>query len=174
MRIAIMGSGGVGGYVGGRLAASGQDIAFIARGAHLAALRSQGLRIESARGDVTVQPAQATDGPAAIGPVDLVIFAVKLYDTEQAATATRPLIGPLTGVVTLQNGVDSVGVLSAVLGREHVIGASAHIAAVIATPGVIRHTGTMARSCSASSTGRARSAWRRWRPRWKRPASTIR
>jgi 2-dehydropantoate 2-reductase len=145
MRIAIMGSGGVGGYVGGRLAASGQDASFIARGAHLAALRSEGLRIESARGDVTVQPAQATDDPAAIGPVDLVIFAVKLYDTEQAAAATRPLIGPATGVVTLQNGVDSVDVLSGVLGREHVIGGSAHIAAVIAAPGVIRHTGTMAR-----------------------------
>jgi 2-dehydropantoate 2-reductase len=145
MRIAIMGSGGVGGYVGGRLAAGGQDVTFIARGAHLAALRSQGLRIESALGDATVQPAQATDDPAAIGPVDLVIFAVKLYDTEQAAAATRPLIGPATGVVTMQNGVDSVGVLSAALGREHVIGGSAHIAAVIAAPGVIRHTGTMAR-----------------------------
>jgi len=145
MRIAIMGSGGVGGYVGGRLAASGQDVTFIARGAHLAALQEQGLRIESARGDVTVQPAQATDDPAAVGPVDLVIFAVKLYDTEQAAAAIRPLIGPATGVVSLQNGVDSVGVLSAELGREHVIGGSAHIAAVIAAPGVIRHTGTMAR-----------------------------
>jgi 2-dehydropantoate 2-reductase len=145
MRIAIMGSGGVGGYLGGRLAASGQDVTFIARGAHLAALRSEGLRIESARRDVTVQPAQATDDPAAIGPVDLVVFAVKLYDTEQAAAATRPLIGPATGVVTLQNGVDSVNVLSATLGREHVIGGSAHIAAVIAAPGVIRHTGTMAR-----------------------------
>jgi len=141
MRIAIMGSGGVGGYVGGRLA----DVTFIARGAHLAALRSEGLRIESARGDVAVQPAQATDDPAAIGPVDLVVFAVKLYDTEQAAAPTRPLIGPATGVLTLQNGVDSVGVLSATLGREHVIGGSAHIAAVIAAPGVIRHTGTMAR-----------------------------
>ena len=145
MRIAIMGSGGVGGYVGGRLAASGQDVTFIARGAHLAAIRGAGLRIESARGDLTVQPAQATDDPAAIGPVDLVVFAVKLYDTEQAAAATRPLIGPATGVVTLQNGVDSVNVLSATLGREHVIGGSAHIAAVIAAPGVIRHTGTMAR-----------------------------
>jgi 2-dehydropantoate 2-reductase len=97
MRIAIMGSGGVGGYVGGRLAASGQDVTFIARGAHLAALQEQGLRIESARGDVTVQPAQATDDPAAVGPVDLVIFAVKLYDTEQAAAATRPRIGPHRG-----------------------------------------------------------------------------
>jgi 2-dehydropantoate 2-reductase len=145
MRIAIMGSGGVGGYVGGRLAAGGQDVTFIARGAHLAALQIQGLRVESALGDVTVRPAQATDDPARVGPVDLVIFAVKLYNTEQAAAATRPLIGPDTGVVTLQNGVDNVDVLSAVLGCQHVIGGSAHIAAVIAAPGVIRHTGTMAR-----------------------------
>ena len=144
MRIAIMGSGGVGGYVGGRLAASGQDVTFLARGAQLAALRSRGLRIESALGDVSVA-APATDDPAAIGPVDLVLFAVKLYDTAQAAAATRPLIGPETGVVTLQNGVDSVAVLSAALGREHVVGGSAQIAAVIAAPGVIRHTGTMAR-----------------------------
>ena len=91
MRMAVMGSGGVGGYLGGRLAASGQDVTFIARGAHLAALRREGLRIESAGlGDASVLPAQATDDPASVGPVDLVIFAVKLYDTEQAAAATRP------------------------------------------------------------------------------------
>ena len=146
MRIAIMGSGGVGGYLGGRLAASGEDVAFIARGAHLAALRSEGLRIESGGlGDATVDPAAATDDPASVGPVDLVIFAVKLYDTEGAAQAAKPLVGRATGVVTLQNGVDSVEVLSRVLGRQHVIGGVAHIAAVIAAPGVIRHTGTMAR-----------------------------
>ncbi|MDF2781672.1 MAG: 2-dehydropantoate 2-reductase [Geminicoccaceae bacterium] len=146
MRIAIMGSGGVGGYLGGRLAASGEDVVFIARGAQLAALRSEGLRIESGGlGDATVDPAAATDDPASVGPVDLVIFAVKLYDTESAAQAAKPLVGRATGVVTLQNGVDSVEVLSRVLGRQHVIGGVAHIAAVIAAPGVIRHTGTMAR-----------------------------
>ena len=145
MRIAIMGSGGVGGYVGGRLAASGQDVAFIARGAHLAAIRERGLRIESALGDLTLSPAEATDDPAAIGPVELVIFAVKLYDTESAAEAARPLVGPATGVVTLQNGVDSVAVLSSVLGAGHVIGGVAHTASTIAAPGLIRHTGTLAR-----------------------------
>ena len=145
MRIAIMGSGGVGGYLGGRLAAGGQDVTFIARGAHLAAIRERGLRIESAgRGDVAIEPAKATDDPATLGPVDLVVFAVKLYDSESAARASRPLIGPQTGIVTLQNGVDSVGVLSRVLGPEHVIGGVAQIAAVIAAPGVIRHTGTLA------------------------------
>ena len=140
MKITVMGSGGVGGYVGGRLAASGQD----ARGAHLAAIWEQGLALRSALGDVLIRPAQASDDPATIGPVDLVIFAVKLYDAEAAAAAAMPLVGPDTGVVTLQNGVDSTEVLSRALGREHVIGGVAHIASVIAEPGVIRHTGTMA------------------------------
>jgi 2-dehydropantoate 2-reductase len=144
MRIAVMGSGGVGGYVGGRLAAAGRDVTFVARGAHLAAIREHGLALRSSLGDVLVRPAQASDDPAAIGPVDLVIFAVKLYDTEAAAEAIRPLIGPATGVVTLQNGVDSTQLLSRVLGQDHVIGGVAHIAAVIDEPGVIRHTGTMA------------------------------
>jgi 2-dehydropantoate 2-reductase len=144
LHIAIMGSGGVGGYLGGRLAASGQDVTFIARGAHLAAIRERGLAIRSALGDVTVRPAQASDDPASVGPVDLVIFAVKLYDTEAAAQATRPLVGAETGVVTFQNGVNSTEVLSGVLGTERVIGGVAKIASVVAEPGVIRHTGTMA------------------------------
>lgn len=145
MRIAIMGAGGVGGYLAARLAAARQEVAVIARGAHLAAVQAQGLKLTSALGDVTVRPAAASDDPAEIGPVDLVAFAVKLYDTEAAAAATRPLIGPGTGVVTFQNGVDSTGVLIRTLGREHVLGGVAQIAAVIAEPGLIRHTGTMAR-----------------------------
>lgn len=139
-----MGSGGVGGYLGARLAAAGEHVTFIARGAHLAAMRVDGLRLESARGDVSLRSTRANDDPAAIGPVDLVIFAVKLYDTEAAAAAIRPLLGPHTGVVTFQNGVDGPEVLARVLGREHVIGAVAKIASVVAEPGVIRHTGTMA------------------------------
>jgi 2-dehydropantoate 2-reductase len=145
MRIAIMGSGGVGGYLGGRLAASGQDVTFIARGRHLEAILERGLRLESALGDVTVEPAQASAEPARVGPVDLVIFAVKLYDGEAAAEACRPLIGDATGVVTFQNGVDGPQILSRALGPQHVIGGVAQIATVIAAPGVIRHTGTMAR-----------------------------
>lgn len=144
MRIAIMGPGGVGGYLGARLAASGEDVAFIARGAHLAAMREHGLRVESPLGDAVVDPVAATDDPASVGPVDLVLFAVKLYDTEDAAEACRPLLGPKTGVVTFQNGVDSVPVLSRVLGEEHVVGGVAKIASVIAQPGTIRHTGTIA------------------------------
>jgi 2-dehydropantoate 2-reductase len=145
MRIAIMGSGGVGGYLGARLAASGQDVTFLARGAHLAAIRAHGLALRSALGDVLIRPAEASDDPAAVGPVEIVIFAVKLYDTEAAAAAARPLVGPHTGVLTLQNGVDSTETLGRVLGPAHVIGGVAHIAAVIEQPGVIRHTGTMAR-----------------------------
>jgi 2-dehydropantoate 2-reductase len=144
MRIAVMGTGGVGGYFGGRLAASGQDVAFIARGAHLEALRQRGLAIRSALGDASIAPVRASADPAAIGPVDLVLFTVKLYDTEAAADAIRPLIGPNTGVVTFQNGIIGPEVLARELGPEHVIGGVAKIAAVIAEPGVIRHTGTMA------------------------------
>lgn len=145
MRIAIMGSGGVGGYVGGRLAAAGEDVTFIARGAHLAAIRAQGLALESTLGDVTIASAQASDDPAAVGPVDLVIFTVKLYDTEAAAEATRPLLGPATGVVTFQNGVDSPETLGRLLGIERVIGGVAQIGAVLARPGVIRHSSPFAR-----------------------------
>jgi 2-dehydropantoate 2-reductase len=144
MRIAVMGTGAVGGYFGGRLAAAGEDVTFIARGAHLEALRQRGLAIHSALGDAAIAPCQASDDAAAIGLVDLVIFTVKLYDTEAAAEAIRPLIGPETGVVTFQNGITGSEVLARRLGAEHVLGGVAKIAAVIAEPGVIRHTGTMA------------------------------
>jgi 2-dehydropantoate 2-reductase len=154
MRIAVMGTGGVGGYFGGRLAAAGEDVTFIARGAHLGALREHGLRITSAQGDATVMPCQASDDPATIGPVDLVLFTVKLYDTEAAAEAIRPLIGPETGVVTFQNGIAGPEVLAAKLGAEHVMGGVAKIAAVIAEPGVIRHTGTMAELVFGELDGR--------------------
>jgi 2-dehydropantoate 2-reductase len=144
MRIAVMGTGGVGGYFGGRLAAAGQDVTFIARGAHLEAMRRRGLVVTSPLGDATIAPVRASDDPAAIGQVDLVLFTVKLYDTEAAADAIRPLIGPDTGVVTFQNGITGPEVLAGRLGREHVIGGVAKIAAVVSEPGVIGHTGMMA------------------------------
>ena len=140
MRIAILGSGGVGGYFGGRLAATGTDVTFIARGAHLAALRERGLRIESPRGDIHVPRVTATDDPAEVGPVDIVFFSVKLYDTDAATRMLPPLIGPQTLVVPFQNGVDSVDVLSRAVGRAHVAGGTAYVYAVIAEPGLIRHT----------------------------------
>jgi 2-dehydropantoate 2-reductase len=140
MRIAVLGTGGVGGYFGGRLAATGTDVTFIARGQHLAAIRERGLRIESPNGNVHISPAQATDDPSTVGPVDLVFFTVKLYDTEAAMAMLPPLLGPETRVISFQNGVDSVDVLTKAVGRSHVAGGTAYVAAVIAEPGVIRHT----------------------------------
>ena len=140
MRVAVLGTGGVGGFFGGRLAAAGTDVTFIARGAHLAALRERGLRIESPQGDVHVPRVATTDDPGTVGPVDIVFFTVKLYDTDAAVRLLPPLIGPNTLVVPFQNGVDSVNVLTRAVGREHVAGGTAYIAAVIAEPGVIRHT----------------------------------
>ncbi len=144
MKFAIMGAGGVGGYFGGRLAAAGADVTFIARGAHLAAIREHGLRIESANGDAHVQPAEATDDIAAIGPVDFVFFTVKLWDTESAGEAIRPLVGPETAVISFQNGVVAADTLAGILGAGQVMGGVAAIGATIAEPGLIRHTGSMA------------------------------
>ena len=140
MRIAVVGAGGVGGYFGGRLAAAGVDVRFIARGLHLAALQSRGLRIESPLGNIQVERVNATGDPATIGPVDIVMFAVKLYDMEPATTLLPPLIGPDTVVIPLQNGVDAVDILTRAVGRPHVAGGTAYVAAVIAEPGVVRHT----------------------------------
>jgi 2-dehydropantoate 2-reductase len=143
MRIAVMGAGGVGGYFGARLALAGQQVSFIARGAHLAAMRQGGLRIDSPLGALTVPDVRATDTPSTVGPVDLVLFGVKLWDTAEAAAAIRPLLGPQTAVVSFQNGVVKDDILRDALGEAHVIGGVCYIAATIAEPGLIRHTGTM-------------------------------
>ena len=145
MRIVIMGAGGLGGYFGARLAAAGNDVAFVARGAHLAAIRQDGLRVESAHGNLHLRDVAATDDPATLAPADVVIFAVKLWDTETAAEAVKPLVRPGTAVVSFQNGVSKDEVLARILGREAVIGGVGQIGVVIASPGVIRHTGTMAK-----------------------------
>ncbi|MEO8629563.1 MAG: 2-dehydropantoate 2-reductase [Betaproteobacteria bacterium] len=144
MKIAVMGAGGVGGYFGGKLALSGEEVHFIARGAHLTAIRTAGLRVYSANGDVTLQPATATDDPASIGPVDIVMIAVKLWSTDDALRDAKPLVGPNTAVVSFQNGVVATDAIIKAYGREHAWGGVASIAAVIESPGVIRHTGTMA------------------------------
>ena len=145
MRIAIMGAGGLGGYFGARLAAAGHDVAFIARGAHLAAIRAEGLRVQSARGDLHLRDVTATDNPASLPPADVVIIGVKLWDTETAAEAAKPLVRPGTAVVSFQNGVSKDEVLTRILGRDAVIGGVGQIGVVIGSPGVIRHTGTMAK-----------------------------
>jgi 2-dehydropantoate 2-reductase len=144
MRIAVMGAGGVGGYFGARLAASGEQVHFIARGPHLEAIQNTGLQVYSANGDILVKPARATSNPASVGPVDLVIVAVKLWSTEQALRDAGPLIGPDTAVVSFQNGVVAVDAIAKIYGDQRTLGGVAQIAAVIEEPGVIRHTGTMA------------------------------
>src|SRR5271157_59567 len=145
MRIIIMGAGGLGGYFGARLAAAGNDVAFVARGAHLTAMREHGLRVQSALGDLHLRDVVATGEPATLAPADLVIVAVKLWDTEAAARAVQPLVRPRTAVVSFQNGVDKDQALTRILGREAVIGGVSQIGVVIASPGVIAHTGTMAK-----------------------------
>jgi 2-dehydropantoate 2-reductase len=137
MRIAVMGAGGIGGYLGGRLAAAGEDVAFVARGAHLKALRRDGLRIESPFGDLHLPQVTATDDPAEIGPVNLVLFTVKLYDSETAAATAVPLVGPSTRVLTLQNGIGSLDILARYVPSGQLIGGSIYVAASIARPGVI-------------------------------------
>ncbi len=145
MRIAIMGTGGVGGYFGARLARAGQEVGFIARGRHLTAMRERGLTVKSANGDVHLPRPTVTDDPAALPPADIVIFAVKLWDTESAAEAVRPLLAQGGVIVPFQNGVESIERIGAVVGAERVMGGVAYIAATIAEPGTIAHTGTMAR-----------------------------
>lgn len=145
MRIAVFGAGAVGGYFGARLAAAGEDVHFVARGSHLDAIRKTGLRIESPNGDLTLHPAQATDDPASIGPVDYIMFAVKLFDTEAVARACKPLVGPHTTVMALQNGVESEEIISRVVGPGHVMDGTVYIAAVITEPGLIKQTGAFAR-----------------------------
>jgi len=140
-----MAAGAVGGYFGARIAAAGHDVAFIARGGHRDAIRQNGLKIESALGDLHLNDVPVTDDPKQVGPVDVVLFAVKLWDTETAGEQTRPLVGSNTRVITLQNGVDSVERLVPILGEEPVVGGTTYVVATIARPGVIRHTGTNAR-----------------------------
>jgi 2-dehydropantoate 2-reductase len=140
MKIAVVGAGGVGGYFGGRLAQAGADVAFLARGAHLEAMRTRGLRILSPKGDLHLPRVSAAGSPAEIGPVDVVLFAVKLYDTESALALLPPLLAPNTAVVPLQIGVDSVATLTRAIGREHTAGGTCYVSAVIAEPGVIKHT----------------------------------
>ena len=145
MRIAAMAAGAVGGYFGARMAAAGHDVFFIARGANLDAMRKNGLRLESVHGDLHLPKPNVTDDPKSVGPVDIVLFAVKLWDTETAAEATRPLVGANTRVITLQNGVDSVERITPILGQPQTVGGAAYIASTIASPGLIKQTSHFAK-----------------------------
>ncbi|CAN0474241.1 unnamed protein product, partial [Phaeothamnion confervicola] len=144
MRIGIMAAGAVGGYFGGRLQAAGHDVVLFARGANLDALRRHGLRIESPKGDLHLPKVQATDDPKSVTPVDIVLFAVKLWDTEKAGEQIRPICNADTRIVTLQNGVDSVERLQPILGADNVVGGMAYIASVQSAPGVISHSSEFA------------------------------
>lgn len=136
MKIAVMGSGGIGGYFGGLLAKAGQDVTFIARGAHLEAIQKNGLEVKSVAGDFHIRP-KATHDPASAGQADLVLFSVKAYDTEAAGKQIRPMVGPETAVLCLLNGVDNEEKLAAILGKERVLGGVVHILSTIGGPGVI-------------------------------------
>jgi 2-dehydropantoate 2-reductase len=154
MKIAFMGAGGVGGLIGARLAQAGADVSFVARGAHLKAMRENGLKLESQVGEVHLRDVRVTDDPAAIGPVDLVIFAVKLWDTEAAARAMAPLLGPDTGVISLQNGVRKDDILRPIVGGQRLMGGVAYMGTAISRPGVIHHTGSMQRVVFGEYDGR--------------------
>jgi len=154
MRIAIMGSGGVGGYYGGLLACAGHDVTFIARGAHLAAIRAHGLQIKSVHGDLTIAPAQATDNPAGVGPVELVLVTVKTTATDEAARAILPLVGPATVVLSLQNGIDAAERIGAVVGLEHMLGGATWVSSTIEAPGVIRQESQFRRIVLGELDGR--------------------
>ncbi len=145
MKFAIVGAGGVGGYFGARLAADGNDVVFIARGAHRQAMAKKGLKVLSKKGDVLIEKPQLFSNPRETGLCDLILFCVKLWDTEEAAHLIKPLLAHDTAVVPLQNGVTAVDQLSAMLGARHVLGGVARIASVIEAPGVIRHSGMVAR-----------------------------
>ena len=137
MKVAVIGTGGVGGYYGGLLAQQGHEVTFVARGAHLEAIRKNGLQVKSVFGDFKIAPAQATDRPAEIGAVDLALFCVKTYSTDESAQTIRPIVGPQTAVLSLQNGVDSAERIGAVVGMEHVLGGATWISSAIEAPGVI-------------------------------------
>jgi len=144
LKIAIMGSGGIGGYYGAMLQNGGADVTFIARGAQLAALRQGGIAVEGVK-PVQLPKVKATDNPKTIGKVDMVIFSVKLRDTESAGRQILPLLGPDTGIISLQNGVQKDDMLAPIVGREHLLGGAAYIGVSVVRPGVIRKAGTMER-----------------------------
>jgi 2-dehydropantoate 2-reductase len=138
MKILIMGTGGVGGYYGGLLAKAGNDVTFISRGAHLYAIRNEGLQVKSVHGDFTVSPASATEHPAKVGPPDLILFSVKTYNTDEAAEALKPAVGPQTSVLGLQNGIDAAERIGKVVGMEHIIGGATWLSSAVEAPGIIK------------------------------------
>lgn len=153
MRVAVMAAGAVGSYFGGRLVEAGHDVHFIARGAHLDAIRKNGLKVESQLGDIHIKNANVTDDPKQVGPVDVVLFAVKLWDTEKAGELTKPMVNKDTRLLTMLNGIDSVERLTPILG-DVVCATPTRISAVITGPGVIAHKGNFANLTTGFLDGR--------------------
>ena len=141
MRITVFGTGGVGGYFGGRLARAGEQVTFIARGEHLRAIKANGLRVDSNDDDFVIYPARATDDVSEVGETDLVILGVKAWHVPEAARAIKPIVGANTTVLPLQNGVEAVPQLVEELGVQHVIGGLCRIVSFVVEPGHIRHAG---------------------------------
>lgn len=166
MRIAVMGTGGVGGYYGGLLTKQGHEVHFIARGAHLDAIREKGLQVKSIHGDFTIFPARVSSDPAGIGVVDLVIFCTKTYDTVEAARKIMPLVGPDTTVMSLQNGIDAAERIGAVIGIDHLIGSVTWISSAVEAPGVIKQVSQFRRvvlgELDGSITPRLQKIYKAW------------
>lgn len=144
MRIVVIGTGGVGGYFGARLTEAGENVTFVARGAHLEAIKSRGLTVYSALGDIHLKDVQCTENTRDIGHADIVMIAVKLWATDEAIQTAKPLLGKNTGIISFQNGILAEESLIAAYSSQHAMGGVANIAALIEEPGVIRHNGNMA------------------------------
>lgn len=154
MKIVVMGTGGTGGYYGGLLARQGHDVTFVARGAHLQAIQKNGLQVKSIFGDFTISPAKATDDPAQIGPVDLILFCTKTYDTDNAAQAIKPIIDKDVTVLSLQNGVDAVERIGKIVGMEHMIAGATWISSAVEAPGIIKQVSDFRRVVLGELDGR--------------------
>ncbi len=154
MKILIMGAGGVGGYYGGLLAQQGHEVTFIARGAHLQALQANGLQVKSVHGDFHIFPVKATANPAEAGTVDLILFCVKTYDTDEAAKLMRPAVGEQTAVISLQNGVEAAEQIQKVIGGEHVLYGVTQISAALEAPGIIKQVSQFRRIIFGERDGR--------------------
>jgi 2-dehydropantoate 2-reductase len=155
MKIAIMGTGGVGGYYGGLLAQQGHDVTFIARGKHLKAIQENGLQVKSIHGDFHVRPAQATGDPAQVGPVDLVVFCTKAYSIDESARQIQPMVGAETTVLPLQNGIDAADRIGAIVGMEHLLGGVTWISSAVEAAGVIKQISQFRRVVTGELDGQA-------------------
>lgn len=168
MKFAMIGAGGIGGFLGARLAAAGEDVAFVARGAHLAAIRRDGLLLKTPHGDVRVTNAVATDDPACIGPVDVVVVGVKMWDLEGAARSALPLVGEGTTVVGFQNGIEKEAIIGQITGERHVIGGACYISTEIESPGIVLQKSTLERFILGELDGSASERVARLCESWTR------